>query len=109
MPELLTKYPDVAKKVLESGGARCGGEQKPQILVDCPAASFCSLPGGELCLYGLEQTSAMTQISEAELCPTRATEGSGCQLGSGAPITALGIAVVALALLAARRKTRSPR
>jgi hypothetical protein len=38
-----------------------------EILTKCPADSFCKLPGGEICVYGLADASKMTQISTSEL------------------------------------------
>lgn len=66
MPEQLTKHPEVTLQVLRSAGAQCGGGAKPEILTQCPAAQFCKLPGGELCVYGLPQAAQMTQVSAAE-------------------------------------------
>jgi hypothetical protein len=66
MPEQLTKHPDVTLQVLRSAGAQCGTGAAQDILKACPAASFCKLPGGELCVYGLNEAMRMTQISAAE-------------------------------------------
>lgn len=66
MPEQLTKHPEVTIKVLRSAGARCGDGEKQDILTACPAERFCKLPGGELCVYGLDQATRMTQITPAE-------------------------------------------
>jgi hypothetical protein len=66
MPEQLTKHPEVTLQVLRSAGAQCGGGAAPEILTQCPAAQFCKLPGGELCVYGLPQAAQMTQVSAAE-------------------------------------------
>ena len=66
MPEQLTKHPEVTLEVLRSGGARCGEGLPQEILKQCPAARFCKLPGGELCVYGLPEASRMTQISADE-------------------------------------------
>ena len=66
MPEQLTKHPEVTLEVLRSGGARCGEGAPQEILKQCPAARFCKLPGGELCVYGLPEAGRMTQISAAE-------------------------------------------
>ena len=52
MPEQLTKYPDVTIEVLQSAGAVCGQGVEQKILKQCPKESFCSLPGGEVCIYG---------------------------------------------------------
>lgn len=66
MPEQLTKHPDVTLQVLRSGGAQCGAGAPQEILSACPAARFCKLPGGELCVYGLNEAPRMTQISAGE-------------------------------------------
>ena len=66
MPEQLTKHPDVTMQVLRASGGRCGEGAKPEILVSCPAARFCKMPGGELCVYGLEDAGRMTQITKTD-------------------------------------------
>jgi len=38
-------------------------EFKQKILTKCPAERFCSLPTGEICVYGIGEISKMTQIS----------------------------------------------
>ena len=67
MPELLTKHPEVTIYVLRSAGAKCGEGSVQEILTKCHADSFCKLPGGEICVYGLADASKMTQISTSEL------------------------------------------
>src|SRR5262249_42864575 len=67
MPEQLTKHPEVTIQVLRSAGAKCGEGSVQEILTKCPADSFCKLPGGEICVYGLADASKMTQISTSEL------------------------------------------
>ena len=67
MPEQLTKYPEVTIRVLRSAGAKCGEGSVQEILTKCPAKSFCKLPRGEVCVYGLADASKMTQISTSEL------------------------------------------
>jgi hypothetical protein len=112
VPELLTKHPEVTITVLESAGARCGGEQPRAILKDCPAERFCKLPGGEVCLYGVDEVGAMTQITRGELatqvCPEQKASGaSGCHVAprsDALPGVVLG--VFALALV--RRVRRAP-
>jgi hypothetical protein len=73
MPEQITKYPEVTLKVLKGSGARCGEGAQQKILKQCPAGRFCSLPAGELCVYGIEDIPRMTQITTQELaqvvCP----------------------------------------
>jgi hypothetical protein len=67
MPEQLTKHPEVMIQVLRSAGVKCGEGSVQEILTKCPADSFCKLPGGEICVYGLANASKMTQISTSEL------------------------------------------
>ncbi len=82
MPEQITKYPEVTIQVLREGGARCGPGVKKQILTQCPSERFCSLPSGEMCIYGLDQIPQMTQVTPQELarvvCPPakRAEDGA---------------------------------
>jgi hypothetical protein len=66
MPEQLTKHPEVTLQVLRSSGAKCGEGAAQDILTQCPAQSFCKLPGGELCVYGLAQAPLMTQLSASD-------------------------------------------
>ena len=73
MPEQLTKYPEVTIHVLRSAGAKCGEGSVQEILTKCPAESFCKLPRGEVCVYGLADVSKMTQIS---------TRAAGARSGS---------------------------
>ena len=73
MPEQISKYPEVTLKVLQGAGAHCGEGVKQQILTKCPRERFCSLPTGEICVYGIEEIPQMTQITTQELarvvCP----------------------------------------
>jgi hypothetical protein len=73
MPEQITKYPDVTLQVLREAGAVCGKGAPQKILKQCPADRFCSLPTGEMCIYGIKEIPRMTQIAPAELakvvCP----------------------------------------
>ena len=62
MPEIITKYPEVVLKVLKSADINCGSGTQPKILVNCPKQNFCSLPTGELCIYGIADIPQMTQI-----------------------------------------------
>jgi hypothetical protein len=55
MPEQLTKHPEVTIQVLRSAGVKCGEGSVQEILTKCPADSFCKLPGGEICVYGLSE------------------------------------------------------
>lgn len=75
MPEILTKHPDIALRVLESQGARCGDGIAPKILTHCPREKFCVLDGGELCVYGANELGQMTQLSSADLCREAAPSG----------------------------------
>ncbi len=67
MPEQISKYPEVTLEVLKGAGARCGEGAEQKILTRCPPERFCSLPTGEVCVYGIEQIPQMTQISRQEL------------------------------------------
>ena len=67
MPEQITKYPDVTLNVLKSAGAVCGEGAPQNILKQCPAARFCALPGGEICVYGISEIAQMTQIGVREI------------------------------------------
>ncbi len=66
MPEQLTRHPDATISVLKSAGGRCGEGLAPQILRQCPPERFCALPGGEVCVYGIGDARAMTQIGAAD-------------------------------------------
>ena len=70
MPEIISKYPEIVLKVLEGAGARCGPEFQPRILTKCPPERFCSLPTGEICIYGIDEILQMTQISRQEIIQT---------------------------------------
>jgi hypothetical protein len=122
LPEQLTKYPEVTIHVLRSAGAKCGDGSVQQILTKCPADSFCKLPGGEICVYGLADASKMTQISTSELqllvprpqaAPAPTSDSSGaffyfavvCALLVGAALGAA--AAIALARTRAYRNGQS--
>jgi hypothetical protein len=113
MPEQLTKYPEVTIHVLRSAGAKCGEGSMQEILTKCPADSFCKLPGGEICVYGLADALKMTQISTSELQafvprpqtappPPSATPGA---LFYFAVVCALLVGAVLGAAAAKRRRT----
>lgn len=76
MPEQISKYPEVTLEVLKGAGARCGEGLEQKILKQCPAERFCSLPTGEICVYGIADIPRMTQITREELaqvvCPAPA-------------------------------------
>jgi hypothetical protein len=67
MPEQITKYPDVTLQVLKGAGAQCGEGAAQKILTKCPAARFCALPTGEICVYGIDEIAQMTQIDVREI------------------------------------------
>jgi hypothetical protein len=67
MPEQISKYPDVTLQVLKGAGAVCGEGAPQKILTQCPKDRFCSLPSGEMCIYGIEQIPQMTQIKLQEI------------------------------------------
>ena len=101
MPEVLSKYPDVVLRVLQGGGARCGEKAKPRILKRCPPKQFCSLPTGEICVYGLRDIPKMTQIRTEELAAivcrserSSATDAAFFGTESVALVVAFGVGLV---------------
>ncbi len=94
MPEQITKYPDVTLQVLSEAGAVCGKGAPPKILKQCPADRFCSLPTGEMCIYGIKDIPGMTQIAPAELaqvvCPLTPKGASFAAGFSGLDATMIG-------------------
>jgi hypothetical protein len=79
MPEQISKYPGVTLEVLKGAGAVCGEGAPQKILTQCPAERFCSLPTGEICVYGIEEIPQMTQITLQELAQVvgpRAPQGA---------------------------------
>ena len=67
MPELVTRYPEIALKILKDAKLNCGGGTQPKILIHCPKQNFCSLPTGELCIYGINYIPQMTQIKSMDI------------------------------------------
>ncbi|ASQ47429.1 hypothetical protein [Legionella clemsonensis] len=67
MPEIITKYPQTVIKVLKGANIPCGSGNKQVILRGCPQDRFCSLPTGELCIYGMNDISKMKQIHRIDL------------------------------------------
>ena len=67
MPELVTKYPELALKELKDANVPCGTGASQKILVTCPKDRFCALPTGELCIYGIKEVPRMTQITSLDL------------------------------------------
>ncbi len=113
MPEVLTKHPDVVLKVLESGGARCGDGLPQKILTKCPQEVFCALPGGEMCVYGVADFGAMTQLDNKDLAPlvckqnTQATSIGCAVAGPNGGAAIVGVLLVGLMIW--RRARRTPR
>jgi len=67
MPEVISKHPEVTIRVLEDGGAVCGEGVPQTILTECPQERFCATPNGEICVYGLDEITLMTQISREDI------------------------------------------
>jgi hypothetical protein len=107
VPEVISKYPDVTLKVLRSAGARCGEGAEQKILKKCPRDHFCSFPGGEVCVYGIEEIPRMTQVTARELaqvvCPPREAESAGVGAHPASPGLPM---ILALGLVAGRRWSR---
>ena len=110
MPEQLTKHPDVTLQVLRSAGAQCGSGAGQEILKACPAERFCKLPGGEICVYGLNEATRMTQISPADWqgvlravsSPSPASASSAVSSGVMSPalasLSGLGLVLIGVAI-----------
>ncbi|HET8562900.1 MAG TPA: hypothetical protein VFM35_03390 [Candidatus Binatia bacterium] len=94
MPEQISKYPDVTLEVLKGAGAVCGKGGPQNILKKCPAERFCSLPTGEICVYGIKDIPQMTQVSLQELAPI---VYPGTQQGGISAVDVLMIVVVFVA------------
>lgn len=97
MPEIVTKYPNLALQELKDAGIKCGVGAKQQILITCPKENFCALPTGEICVYGIKDVPQMTQITALDLFlfPQFAI-----------PLSALGIMILALGMLLGTKLTR---
>ncbi|MGE3920851.1 MAG: hypothetical protein AB7F64_07950, partial [Gammaproteobacteria bacterium] len=74
MPEVITKYPDIVMHVLKSAGFKCGEGAKQNILKACPKEAFCTTPGGEICVYSLNNMTQMTQMTRAKIIAGAATK-----------------------------------
>lgn len=99
MPEQISKYPDVTLKILKEAGAICGEGAAQKILTACPPERFCSLPTGEICVYGLDDIPKMTQITGEELAQaaSRGGKASAAETGGLPPLIALALGAVFLA------------
>ena len=103
MPEQISKYPDVTLKILKEAGAVCAEGAPQKILTACPPERFCALPTGEVCIYGIADIPAMTQITAQELakvvCPGEQKEAAGSGGLSATAGVALGGVFIAGVLL----------
>lgn len=110
MPEQITKYPDVTLQVLKGAGAVCGEGAEQKILQQCPKERFCSLPTGELCIYGLDEIPNMTQITVQEIADVIAPfTGQAAQSAmSVSPLEGIILAAVFLAGLAIGKFRKRP-
>ncbi len=93
MPEQISKYPDVTLRILEEAGAVCGEGVPQKILTACPPERFCSLPSGEICIYGIADIPTMTQISKQELATVVCPGGQKDATGTGGLSVAQGVAL----------------
>lgn len=96
MPEQITKYPDVTLKVLKGAGAVCGEGAPQKILTQCPADRFCSLPTGEICVYGISEIPQMTQVTLQELAEVVYPRGQHGSEISGTMWAAGGVILAAV-------------
>lgn len=62
MPEILTKNPEMLLNILKGAGFQCGNRTTQQAKTECPKDQFCALPTGEICVYGVQDVSRMSQI-----------------------------------------------
>ena len=93
MPEQISKYPEVTLQVLKESGAVCGQGAPQNILKQCPRDRFCSLRSGEICVYGVNEISKMTQVTTQELAKVVCPHGQKAAVYS-AGISALEAAVI---------------
>ncbi len=93
MPEQISKYPEVTLEVLKGAGAQCGEGVEQKILKQCPMERFCSLPAGEICVYGIADIPKMTQITADELANVVCPRPGGLWPEATAMLLALGVAV----------------
>jgi hypothetical protein len=108
MPEVVTQYPQIVRKLLRQEGIACGEGESPQILTACPSENFCSLSGGELCVYGLGEVPQMTQIGPRDLAPYAADVAVALSAWEAA-LAAGALVIVALGVgLALGRRQRQP-
>ncbi|VVC76745.1 hypothetical protein AQUSIP_20700 [Aquicella siphonis] len=90
MPEMLTKYPDTALKILKDAKIQCGSGAKQQILTWCPKEKFCAFPTGEMCIYGIRDMPSMMQIHTLDILFLP---------GTFLPLTALAVMIFTLGIL----------
>lgn len=98
MPEQISKYPDVTLKILKEAGAVCGEGAAQKILTACPPERFCSLPTGEICVYGLDEIPKLTQITKEELAQAVSGDGKGSPADAGGLPPLIGLALGAVFL-----------
>lgn len=67
MPEIISKYPDLAIKALNEGGGRCGEGITQHILTKCPPERFCRIKNIEVCVYGINEIHKTQQITTLTL------------------------------------------
>ncbi|MBI4527674.1 MAG: hypothetical protein HY695_28080 [Deltaproteobacteria bacterium] len=116
MPEQISKYPEVTLEVLKGAGAVCGQGAQQKILKKCPADRFCSLPTGEICVYGIKQIPQMTQITRQELAQVVCPKGEKAAVISpalagvdGLMLGALFLAGLAVGTTWQKLRTGAPR
>jgi hypothetical protein len=107
MPEVITKHPEIVKEVLQSAGAKCGTGEPQKILTKCPRAQFCALPGGEICVYGVNDIPRMTQLSRSEICGARTEADPPAEPPVAGGAAGWGLAALLPAVIAAAVVTRS--
>ena len=98
MPEQISKYPEVTLKILKDAGAVCAEGAPQKILPACPPERFCSLPTGEVCIYGIADIPTMTQITPQELAKVVCPDDQRAAPDTGGVSAAEGLALGAVFL-----------
>lgn len=91
MPEMLTKYPQIALSLLKEANIPCGTAASAKYLKTCPKENLCTFPTGEMCIYGINEMPSMMQIHTLDILFLP---------GIFLPMTALAVMIFTLGILA---------
>ena len=109
MPEQISKYPEVTLQVLKGAGGRCGAGVEQKILTQCAPERFCSFASGEVCIFGLEHVSQLTQIEANDLAGALRTMEGGMGLHGAGGLTATFVVGFLAGVLACWRVSKRKR